>query len=348
MYKIFRARHGQDSLLKTVAGFFYPGEWICIAFFIVSWLRLSFESIALPKSVLDDLIFVPMAILTVKFFRGYKIQLYFLLAALIAAFYFKSARAFILPPFGLIVFYLLLKRAELSSLFRQIRIALPLSLMTLLYPFVPMLISAASRPDQDRVLQHMDEVLFFGHSPQLIAQATITPWLSEWMAFTYSSYAFILLFIFVLLYLRNDLRAFKEYVWMSTFVLAVGYTFYSLVPAQGPVFTQHFDVSLDLYYMKYIKDALMDRTRIERDCFPSLHTAVSLICLFIAWKHERKYFWLILPLVVSIPFACVYLRYHYVTDILAGMALAALTIAISIYGSKASFRRPPQSEAQTG
>jgi membrane-associated phospholipid phosphatase len=43
----------------------------------------------------------------------------------------------------------------------------------------------------------------------------------------------------------------------------------------------------------------------------------------------RKLFWAILPIVASMPFACVYLRYHYVIDVIAGLALAVVMIGVT-------------------
>ena len=52
--------------------------------------------------------------------------------------------------------------------------------------------------------------------------------------------------------------------------------------------------------------------RVDRDCFPSLHTALSAVALVYMWRHTRRLFWWSLPLVVSLWFSTVYLRYHYV------------------------------------
>ena len=83
-------------------------------------------------------------------------------------------------------------------------------------------------------------------------------------------------------------------------------------------------MSLDAYLGKRLKEQLMDRTRVPRDCFPSLHTGASLVLLWGAYRSSPRLFWLLCPIVLSIPLACVYLRYHYaVDDIIAGAVLAA-------------------------
>lgn len=73
----------------------------------------------------------------------------------------------------------------------------------------------------------------------------------------------------------------------------------------------------------------MDATRITWDCFPSMHTCCTMLMGWIAFRHVRKLFWWLLPMIVSMPLACVYLRYHYVVDVLAGLALAVVMAKVT-------------------
>ena len=59
----------------------------------------------------------------------------------------------------------------------------------------------------------------------------------------------------------------------------------------------------------------------SRAAFPSLHAGVSLLTLVYAWRHVR---WYVLPLgivVTGLLASTVYLRHHYVVDLLAGALL---------------------------
>jgi membrane-associated phospholipid phosphatase len=52
--------------------------------------------------------------------------------------------------------------------------------------------------------------------------------------------------------------------------------------------------------------------------------------LYYAWKcRERKLFGVLLPVVTALIFSTVYLRYHYVIDVIAGIALTVLTIFLA-------------------
>jgi len=68
---------------------------------------------------------------------------------------------------------------------------------------------------------------------------------------------------------------------------------------------------------------------------PSLHVASSAVFLHYAWKHARWLGIAYLPLFVFIMFEAVATRWHYWVDVVAGLALTALAIAITT----AVFRR---------
>ncbi len=193
--------------------------------------------------------------------------------------------------------------------------------------------------DRDAQLWAIDKALFFGHDPHAWMESIIHPALSEWLAATYVSYTFLYPITLGAIYAKRDAKPFREVAFAVSFALACGYITYTFVPAQGPLFTLPHHVSLDFYYLGFVKEELMDRTRVPRDCFPSLHTCMSFVLFYYAMKHVRKLGWAIAPIVLSIPFACVYLRYHYVIDVLAGLALCAITVAVQ----RKIFARPSSS-----
>jgi membrane-associated phospholipid phosphatase len=54
------------------------------------------------------------------------------------------------------------------------------------------------------------------------------------------------------------------------------------------------------------------------------------MCLYYAWKErEKKLFASLIPVVTGLIISTVYLRYHYVIDVIAGIALTGLTIALA-------------------
>lgn len=62
---------------------------------------------------------------------------------------------------------------------------------------------------------------------------------------------------------------------------------------------------------------------------PSLHVASSAVFVYYAWKHARWLGVLYLPLFIFIIFEAVATRWHYWIDVVAGLALTTLAIAIT-------------------
>jgi membrane-associated phospholipid phosphatase len=48
------------------------------------------------------------------------------------------------------------------------------------------------------------------------------------------------------------------------------------------------------------------------------------VALLGAWRYDRKLFWWLLPFYVGMLFSTVYGRYHYVADVIAGIAVGFL------------------------
>lgn len=213
----------------------------------------------------------------------------------------------------------------LSSLAASLREWFPLLVMIPAYSWMEGVIGTPER-DFDGVMQAVDRFIFFGVDPVSALQAIIWAPLSEWLAFSYSFYALLYPIGLAAIFMQKGKPALREGVTALSLGLAICYVGYALLPVKGPALSQQFDVSLDLYFVKEVKEMLMDSARITYDCFPSFHTAGSLILSWLCFRHARAVFWWTLPMVLSTPFACVYLRYHYVSDVLGGVALFAVVI----------------------
>ena len=350
----FQAVRGNLEL-RNARHYLRAEEWVVIVFFAYCIVRLTFAP-SLPGTSGRWAAFPSLEILlTAVFAAGLKLTRYYekkkkvrfatpalMILGALTLFSFDSAPGDLLYParhvFAALVVILLLavcfelRRARHGHprlAFREIRKWSSLLVMICCYPLVPLILARTGTPDRDGLLSAMDRSLFFGKNPLILLEPLISKVLSEWMAFCYTAYGFLFLIVLGLLYLREDSAAFRKVAFAITLALALGYVGYTLVPARGPCFTQAFNVDVSLYYMKAIKAALMDQTRIDRDCFPSLHTGISIILGWGCWKHARPLFWGFLPILITIPFACVYLRYHYVVDVIAGALLAISVVRVT-------------------
>ncbi len=351
--------------MKLPFGHIRPAEWVCGGFLGLAGLRLGLSPYPLAWHSVQwnlfpklDLFCIVVGVWILKFSRPHRGVAVGLLFLLVLCFYgfTESTHGEALFPLqnllgksasGFLTFFEKVRFLSLGLIFifigqrslqypRQLRVALaqariiaPLFFIICFYPLAPLMIHAGGIPDCDERIAAVDQWLFLGRNPLILLEQWISPWMSEWMAFTYSSFGLFFTILFAFLFLRKGSRPVAQLVLMSTLVFALGYLGYSWVPVKGPIFSQKFTIPVELTYMKEIKEALGERARIERDCFPSLHTAIMWITLYGAWKFNRRLFWVFLPIALSIPLACVYLRYHYVSDVLAGSLLALTAIGIT-------------------
>ena len=65
------------------------------------------------------------------------------------------------------------------------------------------------------------------------------------------------------------------------------------------------------------------------DVFPSLHCAASAFILAFDKRHSRARFWLFLVPVAGLWLSTLYLRYHYLVDLVAGFALAGVALKVT-------------------
>jgi membrane-associated phospholipid phosphatase len=181
----------------------------------------------------------------------------------------------------------------------------------------------------DDLLIKADLFLFGGRHPTVLLEQMIHPALTTVMQIAYISYYPMAVALGAVLYARNKRAAFDEAVFGIILCFYLSYLGYLAFPAVGPRFTLAHMQTRDLAagpLVAAIQDALNALENTKTDAFPSGHTAVALMTLYYAGKsRERVLAALLLPAVTGLILSTVYLRYHYVVDVIAGMALTALT-----------------------
>ncbi len=185
--------------------------------------------------------------------------------------------------------------------------------------------------DRDAMLIAWDQRLF-GCQPSVALQRIVTPGLTAWMEFAYFFHILNIPIVACFIYLRRPRLRFREMMCGAVVVTFAGLVGYVLVPAIGPMYTLavQFTVPLSQPYEVFSREtAFMDFARIQRDCFPSLHVGLSFVVWIYAWRNSKRLFWILAPLVLSLWFSTVYLRFHYLVDVLAGFFLAPLCFAFS-------------------
>lgn len=191
--------------------------------------------------------------------------------------------------------------------------------------------------DLDTELRALD-VLLFGGEPAVWMQRFVTPASTEWFAFFYLSYFWMLAaFTLPITYATDREPLMAEFATGMFLIYCLGQTLYLLVPGFGPLYAFP-DVFAAPLPRGPVYDALMRTVEVGsamKDIFPSLHTAGPLFMTLFAFRHRHeRVFRIAWPVTAffaaNILVATLLLRWHYAIDLVAGAVLALVAFAASI------------------
>jgi len=244
---------------------------------------------------------------------------------------------------GLLVLYgALLLLVLCSTLYRKIRpdgapafyFSTAATVVTILFVFNSLgeLIASLRTQRFDDVLIAIDHSLFGVH-PTVWMERFITPARTAFLQIVYISYYFMPIALAVSLIAHARHAEFEEAWFGIVLCFYLSYLGYLLVPAVGPRFTLEKLQTTNLQtgaFIAALQDTLNRLEKNKTDAFPSGHTAIAVVSLYYAAKtKERTLFLVLLPLVLALIVSTIYLRYHYVVDVLAGILLAGMTILLA-------------------
>jgi membrane-associated phospholipid phosphatase len=195
--------------------------------------------------------------------------------------------------------------------------------------------------DYDQVLIAIDRWVFGVNPTQWMAQFA-HPVVTEILQIAYFSYYVLFIILGVELFRRYAIEDFDKAAFMIVYGFYLSYLGYFLLPGVGPRFTLHdfslLETELPGVFLTntlraiinagesipQIRDHAIDL--VQRDVFPSGHTQLTVIVMTLGFRYRLKARWLLLSLGSLLILATMYLRYHYVVDLVAGALLAWFTM----------------------
>ena len=209
----------------------------------------------------------------------------------------------------------------------------------------------------DEALYRMD-VAIFGVEPTVWAGRFAHPLVTDFMAFAYGLYFILPMLLLTTLSLRGRRHDFREMATGLVMHMCIGFLSFIVFPAGPPRFYPELNhgifqpPQLTSYFGLFeLSQGAFDTSNpvSTRSSFPSMHCAVAMLTLLYAWRfgsavfprRPRLYFWICVPLVISLWASTVYLRHHWVPDCVAGMILGVATYLVTPWMR----RRWPDAEA---
>jgi membrane-associated phospholipid phosphatase len=205
----------------------------------------------------------------------------------------------------------------------------PAAFIPFVYESLGVLIAAARGRPRDDLLIAADRAILGGDVTVLL-QPLVTPFLAAFLYVAYSTYYFLPLVLGGFLWSRDKPTA-RRYIFTLSVCFYVSYAGYFTIPAYGPrtALAALHTVPLDTHPVAGAIDRTINQLEHTKlDAFPSGHTMITVAVLIVAWKRQRRLFWILLPIATLLIISTVYCRYHYVVDVVAGIALAFATVPL--------------------
>lgn len=217
----------------------------------------------------------------------------------------------------------------------------PIPMIYFIFKEVHFIIQGSERADWDNIFIAIDRIMF-GADPTVWLTQFATPLLTEILQIAYTSYYFIMLAVGIELYVRRDQEKFLFAVFTVVYGFALSYLGYIAFPAVGPRFTLHDFYALNnelpgLWLTNCLRDFINAGESIpkgslnalalaQRDVFPSGHTQMTILSMYFAQRYKLKVRYMIHLLGSLLIVGTVYLRYHYVIDLIGGVVFMIFTI----------------------
>jgi membrane-associated phospholipid phosphatase len=132
-----------------------------------------------------------------------------------------------------------------------------------------------------------------------------------------------------MVFFSRRVALFAEFSMGMLLIYTVAHTLYMVVPGFGPVrfLAQWFQHDLPGgFWVRSVLDTV-ESGGAQKDIFPSLHTGAPVLLSLFSFRHRDKmpfkYTWPFMAFfAINIVIATMFLRWHYLIDVVAGIALA--------------------------
>ena len=182
---------------------------------------------------------------------------------------------------------------------------------------------------QDHYLLQL-EAWLFSVPPTVWLGRLGSPLVTEFMEVGYFSYFVLFLIVGGVLYSQEDKHAFRQVMDATVLSYLICYAAFILFPTEGPAYTLAAQHSFQLPGtgpFHWLVMLIQKNAGVHGNAFPSAHVAGAVVALIFAWRYAPVLGLSLTPLVILLCFGAVYDRYHYLSDVVAGIIIGAVPAA---------------------
>ena len=268
-----------------------------------------------------------------------------ILVCLLAKASFTDARALLfIAAHALAVVCVVVLARKATGFWDFVRHWFVLIYLPLCYKEVPYLVTVLRLQSTDFILAGWDKAMW-RVDPVFWLSAHPNPWIVEILQLVYTMFIPGVVALGIVLWLRTSRAEFRYGAFLLAATFLISYLGYLVLPARGPrllPYSVMYPPLRGLWTFPFLQRLLDSLEGVQYDCFPSGHVAVVLVGCYIARRISAPVFWFFTAFAALITISTVYLRYHYVIDLIAGTVLAIVIMGLSpwIYRKLGGIQEP--------
>lgn len=175
------------------------------------------------------------------------------------------------------------------------------------------------------------ELTILGNYPTIFLEKFSFPILNEYFLMAYFSYYFILPVLGIALYFRGKLKEFDSLVFASAIAFYISYLGFIFFPVEGPrcALVSLHQTPIKGFIFVPLTQWVIKVAGLHGGCMPSSHVAVTMVVFVFAYKYTRRLFYFLGPLILSLFVGTVWGRFHYLSDVIAGILVGLLSLYLA-------------------
>jgi len=246
---------------------------------------------------------------------------------------------------GMIVLVILLAQYARSQDSRPVifvRLLYPVLMMTFFYQFSGVLVSTVTPQFFDAELITM-ETAIFGINPTLWLDGHLNIVVTELLSAAYFSYYFLIPGLALVLFFSRRDREIRRFMTATCITFFVSYLMFILYPVAGPrfFFAGQYQNEITGFIFRPLVQLVLDNAAFKGGAMPSSHVAEAIIVMLFAIRNYGRRAYFLIAVVIGLALGTVYGRFHYVSDVAVGTAMAFVIywLTLNFYPTRKDFSK---------
>lgn len=182
----------------------------------------------------------------------------------------------------------------------------------------------------DPFLIDAEQFLFRSQPSVIFSQVMPGLFTTELMYLGYLSFYFIVFGFLLYLFIKKSVQ-FDRLLFLIVQSFLIFYLIFIIVPSWGPqfYFFSPINQAPEGVFFQKIVSFIQITGESKTGAFPSSHVGMTFIVLLLSFRHVKVYGWIILPFAVLLFCSTVYIKAHYLVDVVGGFMIAPILLIVS-------------------